>query len=435
LEYTVSTENNWQTVVTVSVDAGEIQPKLDESFKQYQQNVKLEGFRKGKVPRQLVKKMYGKSIESEVFEPYFTEAWKKVFEEKDYHVINSPQITDTKFDPKKGLNFKIIFDVRPEIEDLKYEGISVEKKSYEVTEKDVEDNLKALQDQHAMIYTVDGVAEMGHILVADLQELDRTGVPVIGKKYESQQVWLGNENKYLADQLVGIKAGEERNITLMPKNANDPSVVESSDIPKEQKFQVTVKEVKERKLPDLDDEFAKDLGEYESIAELRNKLEESLKARAQSEGKTLFQNALTDELIKSNDFEIPQSMLDNYLDSMVSDAKKSSQDKKIDEKQIKEYYKVSAIRNIKWYLLRDKMVETEELSVSDEELEERIKAIEGSENGEEQAKEIRESDDRKKGLKEQILEDKVFEFLISKADVKEVIMPWRVEPEKDLPKS
>lgn len=432
MDYTVSTENNWQTVVSVKVDADEIQPKLDESFAQYQKNVKLEGFRKGKVPKQLVKKMYGKTIENDVYEPYFSEAWKKVFEENDYHVINSPQIKDTNYDSQEGLTFKIIFDVRPEIDDLKYEGISVENVSFEVTDKDVEDNLKVMQEQHAMIYTVDGEAKEGHILVVDLQELDRTGVPVIGSKYENQQVWLNSENKDLAEQLVGIKAGEERNITLVPQIPDGAPAADSSETPKEQKFQVFVKEVKERKLPELDDEFAKDLGDYESFDELKNKLEEGLKFRAQSEGKTLFQNALTDELIKVNDFEIPQSMIDNYLNSMVQDARKNSKDKKVDEEQVKDYYKVSAIRNIKWYLLRDKMVEAEELAVSDEALEDRLKTIEESETGKEQAKEIRDSDERKKSLKEQILEERVFDFLISKVKVSDVIKPWRVEQEETV---
>ena len=429
MDYKTTSEKNCRTVISVSVPAEEVQPKLDNRYNDYQKNVKLEGFRKGKVPRQLVKKMFGKNVESEVYEPYFNEAWKKVFENDEYDVINTPRIENVNFDSKDGLTFDIAFDVRPVIEEPKYENISVEKVTFEVTEKDVEDNLKALQEQNAMIYTVDGEAKVGHILLADLQELDRTGVPIVGNKYPDQQIWLTEDNKNLSDQLVGIKVGEERKITLEPEGHHaDSAEASSSDSedPKEHYFQVSVKDIKERKVPELDDDLAKDIGNFDTIKDLQESLKNNMEARAASEAQSLYLNSLIDEFLKINDFQVPQSMVDNYINSMIKDAKNDPNRKNVDEGKLREYYKFSAIRTIKWYLLREKLVEVEKLKVAAKDVTARIKEIEQTETGKERAKQIKKDAAQKENLKDQMLEDKVMDFLASKVEVKEVTKPWRV---------
>lgn len=427
MEFSERTEGTWRKIIHVSVPAAEVQPQLDEKYREYQKNIKLEGFRKGKVPRQLVKKMFGHSIENEVYEPYFDQAWKEVLDNEEYDIISRPEIHSVKFDSENGLGFDIVFDVRPVIESLKLDRLSVEKIKYEVTEKDVEYNLAALREQNAMIYSVEGEAKEGHILIADLQALDRTGVPLVGDKHENQEIWLSPDNQELTRQLVGVKEGESRQITITLQRQEE----ESSDEPRSQKFLVQVKEIKERRLPELDDEFAKDLGDFETISELRARIEENLKARAEVEGASQFRNALTNEFIKSNDFDIPPSMVENYLEYMVSDYKEQSKNNKIDEKALREYYKPAAIRNIKWFLLREKLVESEGLEVSDADIDAYLESLKTEEDGEKQAKAIAQDEKRKKELKEQLLEDKVMDFLASKAEVQELIKPWRPDESEE----
>ena len=425
MDYNITKQKNWHTVIDFTVPAEKVKPELDLNFKEYQKNVKLGGFRKGKVPAHLVKKMYGKQIESETFQPFFSEAWKKVFEEHEFEIINDPAINNVQYNDKDGLKFNIEFDVRPDFQVSGYDDMPVEQFIYEIKEEDIQATLSDLQQRNAMIYTVEDEAKEDQFLKVDLQELDGSGVPVIGNKYADQQIWLSKDNEELTRQLVGIKVGEDRKIILTPQKKDQDG---ESELPSEaQTFLVTVKEIKERKLPKLDDEFAKDLGSFTTMAELKKDLKEKLNAQADSENRYQLNNALADELIKQMGIEIPPSMLENYLNAVVKDFKdKNKKNDKINDKEIRDYYKTSAIRTIKWILIREKLIEQEKFSVNDEEIEAKIKELEsGEEQSQQYAKEIREDEERKKDLSNQIIEDKVYEFLAKKAKVKKVKKAWK----------
>jgi len=422
LEYAVEKQENGQTTVRFSVPSEEIQPKLDEKYKAYQQKVNLEGFRKGKVPKQLLKKMYSKAINGEVFEPYLNEAWEKVFKEDAFDVLGTPQVENINFDAKKGLTFNIVFDTNPEIELKGYDGLAVERVTFEVTDEQVEQTLKSFQERNAMLYSIDGEAQKGHILEVDLQEVDRTGVPIIGEKQKNSQLWLTDDNP-ATEQLLGVKAGEERKVRIVSNEPKSEIIEEQNhESVREVNYLVKVLSVKERKLPELDDEFAKDMGAYETLQDLQNDIENNLKSRAETEGKTLFRRALADEFIKLNDFQAPPSMVEHYLNEMVKDFKEQNKGKSdFNEQEIRGYYKASAIRNIKWYLLQKKLTEVEDIRVTDEEIEEKIKEIEASDdNGAERAKKIRKDSQERASLADMMLEDKIYDFLASKAQIQDV---------------
>ncbi len=420
MNYNITKQKNWHTIIDIAVPAEKVKPELDLNFKNYQKNVKLGGFRKGMVPEPLVKKMFGKQIESDTFQPFISEAWKKVFEENKFDIINEPVVTNIQYAEAEGLKFNIEFDVRPDFEVAGYDDMPVEKSVYEIKDNDVQDTLSDLQQRNAMIYTVEDEAKEDHFLKVDLQELDNAGIPIIGKKYTDQQIWLSKDNEDLTSQLLGIKVGEERKIVLTPQENEQDE--EPASEPQTQIFLVTVKEIKERKLPKLDDEFAKDLGSFKTMAELKKDIKEKLISQADTESKVQFNNALADELIKRMDIEIPPSMLENYLNAVVKDFKdKNKQRDKIDDNQIKEYYRTSAIRTIKWILIREKMIEQEKISVDDEQVEAKIKELEsGNENSQQYAKEIRENEETKQDLRNQMVEDKVYEFLAKRAKINKV---------------
>ncbi len=426
MEYKTTTKDNGQVVASFSVSAEEIQPKIDERYKAYQQRVSLEGFRKGKVPKQLLRKMYGKAINGEVFEPYLNEAWEKIFKDGEFDVLGTPKVENLNFEVKDGLTFDVVFDTNPEIELKGYDNYSVERMTFEVSDEQVEQTLKSLQERNAMLYSVDGEAQKGHILEGDLQEVDRTGVPIIGQKQENNQIWLTDDNP-ATEQLLGVKAGEDRRIRIVSNEPKSEIIEEQNKVPvQEMNYLVKVSAVKERKLPELDDEFAKDMGAYETFQELKNDIEKNLKSRAEMEAKTLFRRALADEFIKLNDFQAPPSMVEHYLNETVKDIKEKNKTKsEINEKEIREYYKTSAIRNIKWYLLQKKLTEAENISVTKEEIEEKIQEISKSENnGAERAKRIQENDEERQSLVDMMLTEKTYDFLASKAQIQDVKKNW-----------
>ncbi len=433
LQYETVEQSNWQKKIRVQISADRVEPKLEETIRDFQKRAKIEGFRKGKVPRQLVMKMFGPQIESQVYQPFIADAYDKIFKDEKFDIISSPEIENINFDKNQGLTFEIVFDVRPEIK-IEDFNLTVEKVHLKVEKKDIEALLQELQEKNAMIYSVEEAKE-GHFVIADLQEVDSSGVPILGQKFEKQTIWLEKDNEEITPQLLGSKPGDERTIRItLPEEAESESESEiitpsgeKVSKPTEKLFRVDVKEIKERKLPELDDEFAKDLGDYETIKTLKKELTKNLKERAQYESESLFHQALVDELIKRNDIDVPPSMLQKYLDAVVEDMKKRSKEK-IDEMLVREQYKSLAIRNIKWILLRNQLIEQEALTVTDDEIETHLQTqIEKKRISEEEVKKVKDDKQRFEDYREQLLNDKVYTLLADRATIEETEKPWRQE--------
>ena len=424
LDFNITTQKNWHTVIDVTIPADKVKPDLDENYHDYQTHAKVGGFRQGKVPMGLIKKMFGDQIEKDTFRPFIADAWQEIFKDENAleKVINEPYITNVIFDDSKGLTFNIEYDVRPEFDLPDYKGTPVEKTEFEIDQQDVDNMLEDLRQRHAMIYTVDGEAQEGHYLLADLQELDDSGVPVIGHKYENQQIWLSKENTELVSQLTGIKSGEDRHIVLTLKDEKDETAED-----KKQSFNVTVKEIKERRVPELDDEFAKDVGPYETLKDLTKEVKTNLEAQAKSETRFRFETSLKNELIKLADIEAPPSMVEKYLYALISDYKKRPGGKKTPDEQLREYYGPIAVRNINWLLIHEKLVEKEGISVSDKDVENKIAELENSESDHDKqhASEYKESEEARINLKDQLLEEKVFEVIAKKVKVNTTKKNWR----------
>lgn len=423
LEYTVQNQENYHTVIDVTIPAQEIKPKLDENFKRVQQSVKLEGFRKGKVPAQLVRKMFGKQIEQDTFQPFISEAYETITKENEFQLLSMPNIENVNFDESAGLTFSITFDEQPDFTIEDYKNLPVERVTYMVDDEDVQDTLKHLQNQNAMIHTVEGEAEPGHILVADLQEIDDQGVPILGKKFENQPVWLKEEDEDLTPQLTGVKTDEERKITL--KTPTPAS--ESEDVPDEpdKHYLVTVKEIKERRVPDLDDEFAKDLGDFETLDELTRGIEENIQREAQSRTDYEFKKALQDELIKRTGVQVPASLLHKYLDAVVEDARKK-QKNEVDEERIRQEYQDLAAHQIQWMLLREQLIKQLEPHISDEEVKAHLEAEkEAGRLTDDQIEALNADEKRLNDIKDNLVEEKVYDILKEHADITELEKPLR----------
>jgi trigger factor len=429
LDYQIETQKNWHTVVTVSVPAENVQPKLDENFKVYQKKANIQGFRKGKVPSQLIRKMFGSQIENDTFQPFIGEAFNKIFKEHEFDNISVPEIGQMNYHPQEGLVFTIEFDVRPDIKVENIEGMTVERERFIIEEKDVQDVLEDIRQRQAMIYDVEGEAQPGHFLSTDLQVVDDSGIPVIGQKYENQSIYLDESNKEITSQLQGVTVGDERIISVKTqKQEPESELIETgkeNEPETEQRFKVIVKAIKERRLPELDDEFAKDVGNYESLDALKKEIDENLHQRAKLEQQYAFQEKLVGELISRNTIEVPPSMLDKYLQAVIQDTQKR-QKGEVDEDVIREQSRVTAVRQIKWLLLREQIIADEKITVSEEEINALIdQRLETKQLTEEQAAEIKEDKDRYSRYGDEIMQEKVFAFLEEKADIKETEKLWR----------
>jgi trigger factor len=428
LNYQVTTEKNWHTVIDVAIPSEVVGPQVDKEIEDYQKNAKIGGFRKGKVPASLIKKMFSKEIEGKIYGPHIQKAWEQIFKEKEFDFLTEPKLDDIQYTPQSGLTFKIKFDVRPQITLTNFENMSVDKEVYEISDNDVQKALEELQQGQAMIYSVEGQAQANHILIADLQELDRTGVPIIGRKYDNKEIWLEKGDTVITPQLVGVSAGEERRLSIKSEQPQPASEILSQEHPKkeqEQHYSVHVREIKERRVPDLNDEFAKDVGPYQTADELRDAVKNMLKSRSIIRAKYQFEHALEDEVIKQNDFEPPATMVNNFLDAVVKDVQTQEKDKKVNKEDVRSHFRATAIRNVKWLIIRQKLIDQLGLTVTDEEIENRIQELEKLPDADPQKISALRTDEKKaKDLTHDLYDAKIYSFLASTAKVNEIKKSW-----------
>ncbi|MBN1466642.1 trigger factor [candidate division KSB1 bacterium] len=428
MQYSIHTEKNWQTTVSVVVTDKDIQAQYDNALKNVRKDVQIEGFRKGKVPEPLIKKLYASKIESEANQLCIERAWDAVFEENEFYLLSDPQLTNLNPTDSGGMTFEIKFESRPELKVEGYEGMEVQKVIYEVTNDDVDQALEEARNENAMMYTVDDKAEEGHYLYADFQEVDSTGVPVIGQKLENQQIWLNKNDDELTPQLLGVRVGDERRValTIRPQKSE---FIEQPGLEKIEKFYLAhIREVKERRLPELNDDFAKELGDFETLAQVRDQIEKNLRHQAEHATEDAFETALGDALIEKMDFDIPETMLNHYLDNIIDDVKARNRNNRepIDEDRYRQIYRAIAIRELKWHLICEKLRAQENFTATEQDIEDKLAHYgEHGQDGMKRAEAIRKNEKELERLTESIIFDKLYAFLADKAKVTQVRKPWR----------
>ncbi len=415
METKVTKQGDNQRVIDVELSPEELEPYFEPLYKKYQKNIRLEGFRKGKVPLGLVKNIYGEAIRANAIDDVVQDVYKKIKEKENLKPVAPAKIEEMNYEPKQGLRFKVVVEVVPDFDVKHYKGISVEREIYEIGEEDVEEALQDVREQMAVMQPVEGEAHEDHYVLADFQEIDVSGVPVIGKKYEDRffQLSRNNSNKELTEQLIGVKPGETRRVQLFSgqeDGGNDKNV---------QIYNVTIKEIKEKQLPDLDDELARDYGNLENLEALKADIRRKLKEGTEADARRRLRHSIIDEILKKNPFDLPESMVNHYLDAIVENAKRQAKEG-IDEQAIRENYRSDAIWNLKWELVKDKIVEMENISITEEDKRDYVRRTAQERGVDEKSLwhnlKSKENQDR---LTEDVVENKVLDFLEKNAKIKD----------------
>ncbi|MFQ5770458.1 MAG: trigger factor, partial [bacterium] len=326
----ISNQGNHQKIIEVDLTEEELAPHFETVYRKYQKKIRLQGFRKGKVPLGLIKKLYGEEIKNEAIDEVVQKVFKEVSQNENLHPVAPANLQDVDYKRDEGLHFKAIVEVMPEIELNNYKGLTVEREIYEVGEEDVAASLEDVREQMAVMQPVEEGAIENNYILADLQEIDATGVPLVGKKFENQffQLSKNGTNKEITEQLIGVKPGETRRVEMLP------IIDGEGNENKKEIYNVNVKEIKVKQLPDLDDELGKDVGKFETLEELKADIKKKLIKQAQVNAKRKFRQRMIDEILKRNAFDLPEVMIDNYLDALVENATKESK-QKIDAEVLK----------------------------------------------------------------------------------------------------
>ena len=311
--------------------------------------------------------------------------------------------------------FKAIVRVEPEIFLKKYKALTIEKEIYKVTDDDINLALENLREKHATMNNIDSEAQQGNYIVADLQKTDSAGHPLIGEKYENHYFQLSgdNVNENISKQLLGVKSGDIRQISV-PSSQTEQNG--------EEFFSVEVKEVKEKILPELDDEFAKDLGDYENLLSLKDTIRVNIEKQTQAGTKEKFHKEIVDQVIKNNPIDLPDFLVDDFLNAFVENINAENK-QNLDNKDIKEEYRADAVWNLKWILLRDKISEIEEIKVEEQDVDIYIEQM--VKNAGKEAAKVRKfykiNKNRARARRE-LSDQKVMDFIAENAKIKEKIV-------------
>lgn len=413
MEVKVADQGQWEKIVDVTVPYEELVPKFDESYKEYKKTIQLEGFRKGKVPLQMIKSVFGSKIEMEVAENSIKDFLDQAIKDNDIKLYDVSKVKDVKYDRENGLHFEAIVQLEPEVTLTKYKQLEIEKENYMITDHDVDDVLENIQEQHAIMNNIETEAQKDNYIVADLQQTDAGGIPMIGNKYENRYFQLvDDEANPITEQLLGVKAGETRQIKVPV-----PDRPEGED--PEDYFSVTVKEIKEKILPEIDDELAKKAGKYENLEAMKKQITENLEQQYEMNAMQQVNNRITDEVVKNNPIDLPDYMIENFLDAFIESMKKDEKEK-ADEQELREKYRADAVWNLKWIIFREKIMQEENIQVDDKEVEDFIEDI-ASKAGQNAAA-IRSNyrkPERFKRVKQDLEEKKILKFLVDNAIVTE----------------
>ncbi len=397
--------------LNIKIDKADLEPIREKEIKKIRKQVQFPGFRKGKAPLNLIKRNYGELIELQTMESAADDAFRNFALENDLKVVGQPEAKKIEYNDDGDLVVVIEVDTYPEIELKKYTGFELTKDEYEITDKTVDDAIEQLRKEKAEITSSEGPVEQGDIVKLDMQELDKGDIPIIGRKYEDIEVRIG-EGRFdpeLEEQMIGLDNGHEGKIVK----------VYPDDFPQEgyagkrEAYQIKIKSIQKETLPELDDDFAKSIGEeIDSAEDLRKIAKDNLKAQYASEADNRFSADLNQKLLEENPFDLPDAIIDDYLNNIVADVKRSN--KQASEEEIRSHYKHEAQFNIKLHLLREKIAEAENIEVTDEDINQFLEKFE-----DENLKDLYLKNEQiMNNLKHDLLNKKINTFIVENSKIK-----------------
>ncbi|KEP26485.1 MULTISPECIES: trigger factor [Bacillus] len=370
-------------VLTVEVDAETFNKALDDAFKKVVKQVSIPGFRKGKVPRGLFEQRFGvESLYQDALDILLPVEYPKAIDEAGIEPVDRPEIDVEKIEKGESLIFTAKVTVKPEVKLGDYKGLNVEKDDTTVTDEDVQEELKALQNRQAeLVVKEEGAIENGDTVVLDFEGFV-DGEAFEGGKAENYSLEIGSGSFIpgFEEQLVGLEAGAEKDVEV-----TFPEEYHAEDLAgKPAVFKVKIHEIKAKELPALDDEFAKDVDEeVETLAELTEKTKKRLEEAKENEAEGKLREELVAKASENAEVDVPQAMVDTELDRMMKEFEQRLQMQGMnlelyfqfsgqDEDALKEQMKEDAAKRVKSNLTLEAIAAAEDLQVSDEEVEEEL---------------------------------------------------------------
>ena len=371
--------------LTIELSAEEFEKALEDSYHKNRKRVNVPGFRKGKAPRFMIERLYGPEIfyNDAADELINSGLSKEVYGNKELKIVSRPQVEVTRIEKGHPFEFTAVVALKPEIEIGKYKGVRIEKIDVEVTDEDVEKQINEERERNARTVSVDRPVKDGDTAIIDFEGFV-DGEAFEGGKGENYSLTIGSKTFIpgFEDQLIGAALEEEREIKVtFPEDYNAEELAGRDAV-----FKVTIKDIKEKELPELDDEFASEVSEFETVEEYRNSLRESLKEKKEKEARAQKEDKLLEAIVKDSKMDIPDAMVEEQASRMADDyaQRLQLQGLTLDQyfmftglnmEKFMEQMKTNALKRIETSLVLEEIIKQEDFSVTDEEYEDEIKKM------------------------------------------------------------
>jgi trigger factor len=406
-----------QWLITVEVAFDTIDGEVEAELKKLQGQSSMPGFRKGKVPHSIIRKQFEKEVRIDLLQKHLGDFYEEALKEAEIGTpVAAPRIDIVQFESDKPLVFTALVDTEPPIELASWESLTVVHETAEVTDQVIDAELENLRERHAIVQEDTDPAGPKSLLEVELQEMDAGYIPIIGRKRENVTIDLNRSTTEIREALIGIKPGENRNVTLLRPPA-------SPDEERKQDYLlVSAKSVKKKELPELNDEFARSVGpELQDLPALKEAIKIELLRQIESISYQRMVHLLAHQMVDSTPVEVPDSMMEDYLDRLVDDARKKAQESKdthFDETFVRDRFKERAGWNLKWYLIRKRIAERDGLKVEAEDIQTEIERIAAATGKKLKLVEAFYSTEKERNrLEDDLLERKVLQFIVGKARV------------------
>jgi len=411
--------------LTIEVEPDEIKRELDETYNELRRGVVLKGFRPGHAPRNLLEKFFGDQVRSEVIQKLVKEYTDKALEEHNLKPIVEPEIINEETNLPATLKFSAVFDLKPEVVLKDYQGLKVPEETIAITDKDVDDTIERLRERQASLKKVEGrdVVEEGDVAVVTIEGFE-DGKPLSEAKSENRLLEISKKSLAhgIDEVLIGAKVGEEnRKVRTYGADYEQKELAG-----KTVEWRANVKEIYKKELPPLDDDFAKDQGDLQSLAELRDRVRSDLLTHAKSEADSRARAGLLDLVLDRNKIDVPESLVTREQRTMESELASTLRQAGMPEEQVTERVQ-SAAEDIKTRahkraagsLILEALADQEKVEVTDDELAERIGAImrQAGTKNRERFSEFYGQEQNREGLRQTMRREKAMDELLTRAKV------------------
>ena len=420
------TKNNNELKLEFTIEAKRFDEAIMKVYAKSAKYFNVPGFRKGKAPFNIVERMYGDEIFYEdAFNELVPSIYEKEIEENKIEAVSKPDIHIVNMKKGEDLVFTATVQTKPEVTLGKYKGVEIKKVEYPVTDEDVEHELSHMQEHNARTITVeDRPVKEKDIAVIDFEGFV-DGKPFEGGKAEKHELEIGSKTFIpgFEDQVIGMKVDEEKDIKV-----KFPEDYFSKDLAgKDATFKVKLHEIREKKLPKLDDEFAKDVSEFDTLAELKASIKEKKQSENENRAKHETEDLAIEAVSKETKIDIPSGMIENEVDAMIRDMEQqlAYQGIKLEQylqimnktrKDIEDNYKEQAEKNVKSRLILEEIIKAEKLEASKEEVDAKIKEMATSYGKKEE--ELSKNEALKEYIANNIKTEKAIELIVKNAKIK-----------------